>query len=67
VVALLVVGFDDGIEEVQGDDEDVDDATVRVEAGRAGGGFWVAGTDGNAVVNGLKPGCCNLLLLVPWQ
>lgn len=53
--AQLVVGLVDGVGEVCGDDEDVDDAPVGGVAGGAGRGLGVAGADGEAVVDGLDP------------
>jgi hypothetical protein len=64
----VVVGFVDGVEEVEGDDGDVDAPAVGGEARGAWLGLGVAGADGDAVVEGLGPGCYELLLrggLVP--
>jgi len=58
VVALeaeVMVGFEDGVEEVEGDDEDADAPAVRVEFGGAGGGFRVAGADGEGIPYRLRP------------
>lgn len=59
--ALVVVGLVDGVEEVCGDDEDVNNAAVGVEPSGAGGGLGVAGADSNAIVDGLNPRGCELL------
>lgn len=56
----VVVGFVDGVEQVEGDDDDVDAAAVLGEARGAGVGFWVAGADGDGVVEGLRPACYEL-------
>ena len=56
----VVVGFVDGVEEVEGYDEDVDAPPVLGEAGGAGPGFGVAGADGDAVVDCLDPACYQL-------
>lgn len=58
--AQVMVGFVDGVEEVGGDDEDVDVASVFVEAWRTWRGFGVAGADREAVVDGLGPCCYQL-------
>jgi hypothetical protein len=59
-LAEVVVGFVEGVGEVERDDEDVDAAAVLGEAGGAGLGFGVAGADGDAVVEGLGPACDEL-------
>lgn len=56
----LVVGFVDGVGEVEGYDGDVDAAAVFGEAGGAGLRARVAGADGQAVVEGLRPACDEL-------
>lgn len=48
-----MVCFVDGVEEVGGDDGDVDAAAVEEVFGGPGLGFGVAGADGDAVVDGL--------------
>jgi len=53
-------GFVDGVEEVEGDDEDLDGAAVAGEAGVAGLGLGVAGADGQGVPDGLGPACDEL-------
>jgi hypothetical protein len=57
----LVVGFVDGVEQVQGDDEDVDAPAVLDVCRAAGPGFGVAGSDGYAVVDSLDPAGNKLL------
>lgn len=59
-LAEVVVGFVQGVEEVEGYDEDVDAPAVFGEAGGAGLGLGVAGADGDAVVEGLGPACDEL-------
>lgn len=50
-----MVGFVDGVDEVEGDDEDVDGSSMGVEAWGAWRGLRVAGADCDAVVDGLRP------------
>ena len=58
--ADLIVGFVDGVGEVGGDNEDVDDAAVGAVTSRARRRLGVAGADGDAVVDGLNPACHEL-------
>lgn len=61
-----MVCFVDGVEEVGGYDEDVDSAAMLGVAWGAGLGLGVAGTDGDAVVDGLDPGRCELQGVSGW-
>jgi hypothetical protein len=58
----FVVGLVDRVEQVQGDDEDVDAPAVLGKAGRAGLRLGVAGADRDAVVEGLRPACDELYI-----
>lgn len=58
--AQPVVCFVDGVEEVDKDDGDVDAPAMFDVEGGAGLRFGVAGTDHNAVVEGLEPSCNKL-------
>jgi hypothetical protein len=53
----VVVGFVDGVEQVEGYDGDVDAPAVLGPAGCAGLWLGVAGADREAVVEGLRPAC----------
>ena len=61
--AQPVVGLVDGVEEVDKDNGDVDTSAVLVVEGGTRLGFGVAGADHDAVVDGLKPSCYELLRL----
>lgn len=56
----VVVGFVDGVEQVKGDNGDVDAPAVLGPAGGAGLRFGISGADGEVVVEGLRPGCYEL-------
>lgn len=52
----LVVGFVDGVGQVEADDGDLDLAAICVEARGTGSGLRVAGADGDTVIDCLDPG-----------
>ena len=58
--AQPVVGLVDGVEEVDEDNGDMDTSAMLVVEGSAGLGFGVAGTDHDAIVDGLEPSCYEL-------